>query len=292
MSSSTRVREKPPHLADPEATARRIREFIRSTVEEAAADGVVVNLSGGLDSTVTATLATEALGSERVTGLILPADANRSENIDDARHVAEELVIDHRVVEMQTLIDTFVRTASSISRESPRDPFASSSRVTTVPVKHREHVTTAVGNVAARLRMMVAYFEANTTSSLVLGTGNRTELAIGYFTKHGDGAADLLPIGDLYKTEVRQLARTLDVREAIVEKPPTAGLWDGQADEAELGATYDQIDTILWNLLDGGATIDAVAETLGLDIELVEHILQLHRESHHKRAMPATPSDR
>lgn len=285
-------RTDPPALADPRAVADRLQGFIQRSVSSAGADGVVVNLSGGIDSSLSATLATRALGSDRVTGLILPTDANRDRNIDDARRLAEELVIDYRVIEIQELLDTFVKTVSSETREAPGNPLDNRRGTMTVPVKHRDDFTEAVGNVAARLRMVIAYFEANTTNALVLGTGNRTEFLLGYFTKYGDGGVDILPIGELFKTEVRQLARALDIREALVTKEPTAGLWAGQADEVELGAPYEELDTILWNLEEVGADIDTIAETTGTDVETIEQFRRMVADASHKRQMPPTPDVR
>lgn len=294
---SERIRENerdvaraPPKLNDPTETQREITAFIREVVSDAGADGVVVNLSGGIDSTVAATLATEALGCENVYGLILPSGANTKANIDDARQVAEELVIGHHVIDIQSLLDQFVHTVASTTRESKRHPLSTTTRVTVSPVKPRENYREAVGNAAARLRMMIAYFEANTTSRLVLGTGNRTELVLGYFTKYGDGGVDLLPLGDLYKTEVRVLARHLGVRDDIIEKEPTAGLWAGQADESELGASYETIDAILQHLIDKDNSIQGAADAVGVDSALVQTYAEMCHQTAHKRATPPTPA--
>lgn len=290
MNSHSPVRTDPPSLSNPSETIKRIESFILRSTTAAGLNRAVVNLSGGIDSTVTATLATRALGSESVTGLILPSDVNEDQNIDDARQVAEELVIDYRLIELQDLINAFVKTASSETRTLQADPFSHRSSSVTVPTKHREHFPMAVGNVAARLRMAIAYFEANTTDALVVGTGNRSELLLGYFTKYGDGAADLMPIGDLYKSEVRELARALDIRETIIEKPPTAGLIEGQRDETELGAPYDRIDTILWNLSETDLTIEAIATTLEVDPMEIERLADIMERERHKRRIPLAPS--
>lgn len=284
------IRRDPPTLADPEAVADDLQIFIEETVANTSAEGVVVNLSGGIDSTVSATLAAEALGSDRVLGLVLPTEANRPENTNDAIQVAEELVIDYRVIELQDLLDTFSKTVSTVTHELPFDPMTDANATMTVSVGPRHDYVEAMGNAAARMRMMIAYFEANTTNKLVLGTGNRTEGLLGYFTKYGDGGVDCQPIGDLYKTEVRQLARTIEVREDIITKEPTAGLWSGQADEVELGAPYEEIDTLLWNLTEVGASVDRVATALGVEPTKVERFARMVETSAHKRERPATPS--
>lgn len=288
----TDITTTPPELASPERAIDEIQRFIQRTISTADVDGAVVNLSGGIDSTVTATLAVGALGSDRVTGLILPTQANQDRNMDDAIQVAEELVIDHRVIEMQDLLDTFTRTVSTVSHDVQSDPMQGSKATVTVPVGHRKHYTSAVGNAAARMRMMIAYFEANTTDRLVLGTGNRTELLLGYFTKYGDGAADVLPIADLYKNEVRQIARVLGVRQGIITKEPTAGLWAGQADEVELGASYERIDTVLWNLTNAGADPDVIADRMDVESEFVHRFERMVADSAHKRELPTQPTAR
>lgn len=199
--------------------------------------------------------------------------------------------MNHRIIELQDLLDTFTRTVSTVTRDVPSDPMQDTSATMTVPVGHREHFTAAVGNAAARMRMMVAYFEANTTNRIVLGTGNRTELLLGYFTKYGDGAADLLPLGDLYKSEVREIARTIGVRDRIITKEPTAGLWAGQVDEVELGAPYERIDTILWNLVEADAGAADIASEQDTDIEQVHRFERMMGDASHKRRTPRCPSD-
>lgn len=285
------ARTTPPQLADPQAVAEDRQSFIADTVSNTGADGIVVNVSGGIDSAVSATLAAEALGSDRVLGLILPTDANRSENTNDAIQVAEELVIDYRVIELQDLLDAFTKTVSTVTREVPFDPMSATQATMTISVGTREDYVGAVGNAAARIRMMVAYFEANTTNRLVLGTGNRTEHLLGYFTKYGDGGVDLNPIGDLYKSEVRQLASAIDIREDIITKEPTAGLWSGQADEVELGASYDDIDTILWNLIELDTPVKDIAAAIDIDATTVERFSRMVEDTEHKRRKPISPVD-
>ncbi len=287
----TDIRTDPTELTAPAAVADDLAGFIEAAVVDAGMAGAVVNLSGGIDSTVSATLAVDALGADRVLGLVLPTESNRSGNMSDAVAVATDLGIDYRVIELQDLLDTFTKLVSSVTRNVRVDPMEDASATMTVPVGHREGYTAAVGNAAARMRMMVAYFEANTTDRLVLGTGNRTELLLGYFTKYGDGAADILPIAGLFKTEVREVARELEVPEDIIDKPPTAGLWAGQTDEDELGAPYEQIDTILWNLDSTDADPSTIAEAMGIEQAQVERFAEMKAAAAHKRGPPPQPDD-
>lgn len=265
-------------------------EFISDVVDEANADGVVVGLSGGIDSTVTTKLAIEALGTDAVYGLVLPAATSTDANTVDGQDVANKFGINFRTIDIQPIVDELTEAMTKDYWLRKVVPLSSDTRkILSDPVEDRDGYEMAVGNAAARIRMMALYFEANTRSQLVLGTGNRTELLLGYFTKYGDGGVDLLPIGDLYKTDVKRLAQYLDIPSEIIEKPPTAGLLEGQTDERELGAPYETIDAILRNIVDEGRSVERTANELEVDQSLVAHFAEMHRSSEHKRAPPPTP---
>ena len=250
-----------------ETRRERITDFVTDTVEAAGAEGAVLGLSGGIDSTLTAHLAVEALGADNVRGLVLPSDANTEGNMSDAERVAELLDIQYDVVEIQPIVDTFVEAA-------PDD--VAGDRM-------------ALGNVAVRTRGVLTYFVANAESRVVLGTGNRSEAMTGYFTKYGDQAVDCNPIGNLYKYQVRQLAAHVGVPDDLVEKPPSAEMWSGQTDESEMGLTYDTLDAILMLHVDGPFSLSATCETLGVPESAVERVVSLVAGSAHKRAMPPAP---
>ncbi|MYL69023.1 NAD(+) synthase [Halorubrum distributum] len=275
----------------------RVRSFVADRVDAAGADGVVVNMSGGLDSTVTAALAVEAVGADRVYGLILPCNKVGAPHARDAEALAEALGIDHDTVHLQPLFAQFGAVAP--------DRFD----------LHDEPVRS--GNAVARLRMAVAYLAANATNCLVCGTANRSEILLGYLTKHGDGAGDLFPLGHLYKTDVRALAAELDVPEFVVEKPPTAGFLPGQRDADDLGAPYAVVDPVLHLGVDRGLDPESVVQRIeaavadrdaddganadtadagneagepaAVDRELVADLLGRHRATAHKRLPPPTP---
>ena len=265
---------------DPATELDRITSFIRGTVDAANANGVVINMSGGLDSTVTAAAAVEALGPDRVYGLILPCNKLGALHARDAEGIAEALGIEHDTIHLQPLFAQFGTVAP--------DRFD----------LHDE--PTLTGNAIARLRMTLVYLAANATGRLVCGTTNRSERLLGYVTKHGDGAADLLPIGHLYKTEVRALAEELDVPEFVVDKPPSAGFLPGQRDADDLGAPYGVIDPVLrvavdegidGETTDTGLDPDAVASRVGGDVDpdVVARLLDRYRATAHKRSTPPMP---
>ncbi|WP_436346027.1 NAD+ synthase [Natronorubrum sp. FCH18a] len=259
-----------------EAVRSRIVSDIRSTVEDASAEGVVVAMSGGIDSTVTAALAVEALGSDRVLGLGLPCHKTEQTGVSEARTIAEGLGIEFEAIQLRPILEAFEDTVvdSLESHEADDRPY------------ERNHAT---GNVVARLRMICVYYAANRQCRLVLGTANRSEWLLGYFTKYGDGAADTYPIGDLYKTEVRALAKRIGIPKRIVSKEPTAGFWADQTDADELGASYDVIDPLLQRLVDMDEPIGDAADVLGIDRETARSIAWLCAETQHKRATPPTP---
>ncbi len=244
---------------------KRITSFIQEKVAEAGAQGVVVGLSGGVDSTLTTYLAVRALGRNRVHALILPdARVTPKRDVDDAIRVAEELGVEYHVVNIDEIYDAF----------SSALPFFSTDKVV------------ANGNLRARIRMAILYYYANAFNALVCGTGDRSEILLGYFTKYGDGGVDILPIGDLYKTQVREMARRLGVPENIAEKPSSPRLWAGQLAEEELGASYLEIDNVLYRYVDLAWPSERIAEDTGIPLEKVKAIIRRVHANEHKRMMP------
>jgi NAD+ synthase len=249
-----------------EATREHIVGFIQRTVETAGADGAVLGLSGGIDSTLTAYLTVEALGSEGLHGLVMPSSVNTETNMSDAERVAEMLEIPYDVVEIQPIAEKFFDTF----------PEAAENR-------------TAAGNVYVRTRGVLNYFVANHKGRIVLGTGNRSEAMTGYFTKYGDQAVDCNPIGNLYKQQVRQLADHVGVPEDLVMKTPSAEMWHGHTDEDEMGITYDTLDAILALHVDGPLSKAATARHLDVTEAQIERVVELVDASAHKRSMPPAP---
>ncbi len=241
-----------------------VEEFIREKVRDAHAGGVVIGISGGIDSATTAYLAVRALGKEKVLGLIMPYYHNQ--DVDDAKLICESLGIEFREIGIKPIVNSFV------------------SQLGFQPDKR------SLGNIMARARMVLLYAHANAKNYLVLGTSNRSEFLTGYFTKWGDGASDYAPLINLYKTEVWEIAKLIDVPGRIVEKKPTAGLWEGQTDEDELGISYRLLDEILWRLVDLNMPEDRIAKELSIPIERVEYVENLVKRSEHKRHLPIGPS--
>lgn len=202
-----------------------IAEWLKDYLGRSGANGFVIGLSGGVDSTVVAALAVEAIGPERVIGVCMPCHSD----VEDkalAKQVSEWLGITLLEMDLSTIYDIFEISVPTLVSSNGMATF----------------------NVKARLRMTALYRIANAYNYLVLGTGCKSEIEVGYFTKYGDGGVDLLPIGDLYKTEVRTLARALGAPARVTERPSSAGLWPGQTDEEEMGITYADLDEMLAGL--------------------------------------------
>ncbi len=229
----------------------QIIRWLREQVKETRAKGLILGLSGGIDSSVAGVLAKEAVGN-KVLGLILPCHTAKKE-IEDVRLVVEKFKIRNKVISLTSVYDLLIKLL-------PRG----------------DHLAQA--NLKPRLRMLILYYFANKLNYLVVGTGNKSEIAVGYFTKYGDGGVDLLPLGDLYKSEVRKLAENLDIPKKIIDKSPTAGLWEGQTDEGELGITYPELDKILVGLEKGGSG--------NLRDKKVKKVKSMVRRSEHKRNLP------
>ncbi len=241
-----------------------LHQFLRAHALAGTTRGVVVGLSGGIDSALVARVARDALGAESVLGVQLPDASFPAELREETEAYARSLGIEHRVV--------------------PIDPIFRAFRTARPEVTDR----VALGNAIARIRMMVLYSFAWERHRLVAGTGNKSEILLGYFTKYGDGGVDILPLGDLYKTEVRALAASLDLPAPIRERPPTAGLWEGQTDEGELGISYDDVDQILYGLEQLRRPSEISAET-GFSLERVREVVRRVEQHRHKRRSPPIP---
>ncbi len=247
---------------------RRIVDFIRDYFEKTGVKKAVLGISGGVDSTVTAYLTVKALGSDRVKALIMPdSRVTPAKDLEDALKVVSELEIEKYEVDIAGILKSYEKTL----------PFFDAG--------HR----VALGNLRARLRMTLLYYFANANDALVVGTGDKSELLIGYFTKYGDGGVDILPIGDLYKTQVRQLALHLGVPREIAEKPSSPALWPGQTAEGELGMSYSEIDLVLYAVFDRKIEIREVPEATGVEEWKVKAILERVSKSAHKRCTPPIP---
>lgn len=250
--------------------SQQIAGWLRQQVASSGARGLVVGLSGGIDSAVVIRLCQLAT-PDRVVGVILPCHSDPQDEAD-ARLVATHFGIPALRIDLEPAYDRLLHDVKGALADLPPG----------LAAPHAADATDAaarmpVANLKPRLRMTSLYYVANSLNYLVAGTGNRSELTIGYFTKYGDGGVDLLPIGKLLKSEVRALARELGVPAAVIDKTPSAGLWLGQTDEAEMGFTYADLE----NYLTKGP--DAVPPALALRIE------RLVRQSEHKRALAPTP---
>jgi NAD+ synthase len=217
--------------------ADEIASWLRFQMEQVGASRLVLGLSGGIDSAVVCALSTMAAGPTRVVAAIMPIHS-RPDDLRDAELVASAFEVIPRVIDLVPAHDALIAAM-------PNDGAAGLEDANVDQQHQSTRRQLALANTKPRLRMTSLYYLANRYNGLVVGTGNKTELAIGYFTKYGDGGVDILPLGDLDKTAVRGLARAIGVPEPVISKAPSAGLWEGQTDEAEIGVTYDELDRAL-----------------------------------------------
>ena len=239
-------------------TEQVVEKFLAEKLRKVGAKGFVLGVSGGIDSAVCLRLCARAVGKGKVLALLMPESDSPKDDLRDSKDLCKSEGVRYEIVELSKIIKIFKESVhGTINKKS-------------------------LANIKARCRMAVLYHYANSESRLVVGTSNKSELLIGYFTKFGDGGADLEPIGDLYKTEVRQLAKEIGIPDRIVKKVPTAGLWKGQTDEGEMGIKYEKLDAILLGI-ELGLDEKYIAERAETTMREVQRISRMVRLSSHKR---------
>jgi len=241
-------------------TLKVIDVFLRDEMRRVGFEDAVIGLSGGIDSALSTYLAVRALGKEHVHCVMMPYKTSNPESLNDAKLVVKDLGISSEIVDITPMADAY---------------FAMNSEMDNLQK----------GNVFARLRMIVLYDRSHSRKALVIGTSNKTESLLGYSTLYGDSASAINPIGDLYKTQVRQLSKELGIPQSILEKAPSADLWSGQTDEQEMGLSYDEADTLLYYLVDLRESEEELIAR-GFKKELITKVKGMIRRSQFKRMPP------
>ncbi|MCS7126585.1 MAG: NAD+ synthase [Aigarchaeota archaeon] len=238
-------------------------EFIQETVRD---KDVLIGLSGGLDSSVTAVLLVKALNPKKVHGLIMPTSFTPTEDVEDAKWLAEYLKIDYKLIQIDSIVKSYAESVE-LSLDDPKYKMS-------------------FGNLRARIRMSLLYFYANITDGLVAGTGDKSEILIGYYTKYGDGGVDFLPIAHLYKTQLRELGAYLGLPKRIYSKPAAPRLYPGHVAIDEIPVDYSKLDLLLYNIFDRGLGIVEASERAGLPVDIAVWVSKRYHSTEHKRKMP------
>ncbi len=245
---------------DTNLTRKILTGFIHTEITRVGFSRAVVGLSGGVDSGLSCMLAAEALGPENILAVRMPYETSSPESLEHAQMLIDKLGVNALTVPITDMVNPLFERFPDV-----------------------DHIRK--GNAMARARMIVLYDQSHAFEGLVVGTGNKTEILLGYTTLYGDSACAINPLGDLYKTQVRQLARAMELPEVIIDKPPSADLWIGQTDEGELGFTYEDVDQLLYLLVDERySPDDCIAE--GFSEKFVNAVIDLIRKNHFKRVMP------
>ena len=235
-------------------------EFLRENFKKAGFSKAVLGLSGGIDSALVAYLLRDALGKENVLAIMMPYKSSNPDSLNHAKLVVEDLKINSKTIEITDMIDAYFKN-------------------------EKEATSLRMGNKMARERMSILFDYSSKENALVVGTSNKTEIYLGYSTQFGDSACALNPIGDLYKTNIWDLSRYLKIPNELIEKKPSADLWEGQTDEQEMGLTYKEADQVMYRLLEENRTVEEVLAE-GFNKDLVDNIVRRMNRSEYKRRMP------
>ena len=235
-------------------------EFLRENFKKAGFSKAVLGLSGGIDSALVAYLLRDALGKENVLAIMMPYKSSNPDSLNHAKLVIEDLKINSKTIEITDMIDAYFKN-------------------------EKEATSLRMGNKMARERMSILFDYSSKENALVVGTSNKTEIYLGYSTQFGDSACALNPIGDLYKTNIWDLSRYLKIPNELIEKKPSADLWEGQTDEQEMGLTYKEADQVLYRMLEENKTVEEVLAE-GFNKDLVDNIVRRMNRSEYKRRMP------
>ena len=235
-------------------------EFLRENFKKAGFSKAVLGLSGGIDSALVAYLLRDALGKENVLAIMMPYKSSNPDSLNHAKLVVEDLKINSKTIEITDMIDAYFKN-------------------------EKEATSLRMGNKMARERMSILFDYSSKENALVVGTSNKTEIYLGYSTQFGDAACALNPIGDLYKTNIWDLSRYLKIPNELIEKKPSADLWEGQTDEQEMGLTYKEADQVLYRMLEENKTVEEVLAE-GFNKDLVDNIVRRMNRSEYKRRMP------
>ncbi len=248
---------------DPEKTTQIIENFIKQKFSEAGFNRAIIGLSGGIDSSTVAYIAKRALGAENVFGINMPYRTSNPQSAIDAKTVADNLGINFMTIEITDMVDAYFKMFPSADQLRR-------------------------GNMMSRQRMTVLYDQSSLLQGLVLGCGNKTEILLGYCTLYGDTACAMIPLGDLYKTQVRILAKFLGVPETIIQKTPTADLWPGQSDESELGFTYAEVDKLLFLMIEKKYDYEELKKQ-GFEESFIYNVSDKIKKAQYKRCLPPIP---
>lgn len=240
----------------------KLIEFLKNEIQKIGIQKAVIGLSGGIDSAVSTYLTVKALGKENVLSILMPYKTSSKESITDAELVVKELCIKNKKIEITEMVDSIISKINDIDISGIRK-----------------------GNIMARVRMIILYDQSAKEKALVIGTGNKTEILLGYTTLFGDSACAINPLGSLYKTQIFELAKHLGVPQQIIDKKPSADLWEGQTDEGEMGLTYAEVDKYLYSKFDENKSREELIK-LGFKTEYIDKVDNMISKNHFKSLPP------